>query len=197
MGLSQADLARITGEPRAKISAYANGERFPQADTAIAIADALGVSVPYLILGRGDGPRSLSRMNDIPLSELRFSAGHGWVDVGEIEGRVIGFSDDELRALGRTSIHGLKAFRAKGDSMTPTIPDGAPVLVDELDTQLNEGIYAFRVGEHLRIKRLRPVGVGGIEARSDNDHYPPEVFQGADLEHFKILGRVIWAGVQF
>lgn len=193
--LSQADLCRLTGESTSTISGYVRGLRMPSAATAIAIADALGVTVPYLILGRGNGPEPLhAGLNWIPFTDMRLSAGPGAYDTADFDNRKLSFSDEELAELGKSSIHGLKAFRASGDSMQPTIPDAGIVLVDELDIRLREGIFAFRLGDDLRIKRLRPVGIGGIEARSDNPLYPPEVFDGDQREHFKIIGRVIWVG---
>ena len=51
-GLTQAELSRLTGEGASKINEYSKGRILPSAMTAIALAEALDVSVPFLMLGR-------------------------------------------------------------------------------------------------------------------------------------------------
>ena len=50
--LTQAELSRLTGEGASKINEYSKGRILPSAMTAIALAEALDVSVPFLMLGR-------------------------------------------------------------------------------------------------------------------------------------------------
>lgn len=86
-----------------------------------------------------------------------------------------------------------KLFTVKGESMLPTLTDGALVLVNLADREVVSGlVYALIVGDGLRVKRLfrRPDGV--IEMRSDNpmQHmYPPEpIYDG----NAAVIGRVVW-----
>ena len=88
---------------------------------------------------------------------------------------------------------GLGFLTSDGDSMWPTVPDGARVLLDLRDTRLREGIFGFRLGDELRVKRLRRL-VDGIEIISDNEHYPVERLDGERLEHFQIIGRALYVG---
>ncbi len=152
----------------------------------------------WLILGKGDSPAS----NDgdqfrIPIYDVRLAAGSG--TFLEREKRIGEMPVDGafLRSLGLSSAEGLGVVQAEGDSMMPRISDGARVLIclsDKKDNRLTEGIYAFRLGDQLRIKRLRPIGLGGVEAISENPIYAPERLEGEVMQHFEVLGRALWAG---
>lgn len=92
-------------------------------------------------------------------------------------------------------------FDVVGPSMWPTFRDGGVVLVDLLDRELWDGkVYAVRVGDTVRLKRLkRSEGVAdGIDVISDNaaidektgkPAYPDETVDAAELH---IIGRVFW-----
>ena len=47
--MPQTELSQMTGINQAKISAYESGHESPRVDTAVAIADALGVTVSELL----------------------------------------------------------------------------------------------------------------------------------------------------
>ena len=97
-----------------------------------------------------------------------------------------------LRDIGRSKPDDLVIVHAEGDSMEPLIADGARVMVDTRDTRLREGIFAFRVGDELRVKRLRRLGSDAIELLSENPRYEPEILAEDRLRDFAILGRVLW-----
>lgn len=48
-GMNQAQLAKLAGTTQQNISRYESGTRIPRADTLAAIADALSVSMSYLL----------------------------------------------------------------------------------------------------------------------------------------------------
>lgn len=87
--------------------------------------------------------------------------------------------------------------RVKGDSMEPTIPDGALVLINAADRQIPKpGIYAFNLEGHSYVKRIAPSSADAsgratsLVLVSDNSVYPPRHLTGADLDTFRIVGRV-------
>ena len=51
-GISQAELARCSGLTPVSISRYVNGSRIPKLSAAVNVANALGVSVDWLIGGK-------------------------------------------------------------------------------------------------------------------------------------------------
>lgn len=87
--------------------------------------------------------------------------------------------------------------RVKGDSMAPTIPDGALVLVDGTDRDLGKsGIFAFNRGEASFVKRLvsyghQPDGSHtAIKVLSDNPAFSPDALVGEEMNEIRIVGRV-------
>lgn len=86
-------------------------------------------------------------------------------------------------------------LRVKGDSMEPTIKDGAIVLIDEQKAKPeNNHIYAFIEDGELRIKRLDVIEGKVLTISSDNKDYQPEVRINSDMNRLRILGRVVWTG---
>jgi transcriptional regulator with XRE-family HTH domain len=187
---SQAVIAK-----RAQLSTSAVSKIFQGAEPglfkAVRLAKALGVNLNWLATGVGRPNAAESGFVEIPLLDVQLAAGTGAItDLAQQIG-VVPMDREMLRALGRTSADGLRFLEGAGDSMVPLIFDGSRVLVDTHDTRLREGVFAFRLGDDLRVKRLRRLGVDGIEVLSENPRYEPEVLSGYDLEHFAILGRVL------
>lgn len=190
--LTQAELSRLTGEGASKINEYSKGRILPSAMTAIALAEALDVSVPFLMLGRAG---TADAAQSVPILDASRALPDSGRDV-QLYTAQMTLDDHLLRQVGRATTEGLIMARAEGDSMAPVITDGAHVLIDRLDRRLREGVFAIRIGDDLRIKRLRPVGVGGVEVISDNAIYPPERFEGEMLAAFSIIGRALWTGTR-
>lgn len=167
------------------------GRSEPGAFKLARIAKVLGVSLEWLATGVGKPNSGPFGYVDIPLLDVRLAAGAGSItDLAQQIG-VVPMTRDMLQIMGMASAEGLRFVMAEGDSMEPLISDESSVLVDIRDTRLREGVFAFRLGDELRIKRLRRLGVDGIEVISENPRYEPEVLQGHDLEQFAILGRAL------
>lgn len=166
----------------------------PSIDVVLKICDATDVQLDWLVRGKGDSPSKEDGVVKVPIYDVKLAAGAGsFVDR---ERRLGDMPIDKalLATLGLRNADGLGILTAQGDSMVPLISDKARVLVNFNDRRLAEGVFAFRVGDELRVKRLRPVGLGGVEAISENPIYPPDRLSGDVMEHFEIVGRAIWAG---
>lgn len=175
------------------MSLYVAGERMPKFLDGIRLARALGVDPVWLATGAGAPNAAASGYLSVPIYDVRLAAGvAAFAEAADQIGEMP-FDRGLLRDIGRANADGLAVFIAEGDSMHPRITDGARVVVDLKDTRLREGIFAFRTGDELRIKRLRRL-VDGIEIRSDNDLYPPEMLIGEAADELKIIGRVLWTG---
>ncbi len=135
--------------------------------------------------------------------EVNLSAGPGLIPVESNGSDQLAFS----RAwMVRNSINSQRCgvVRVRGDSMFPTIPDGAMVLVHLPETQVvEEGIFAFsRAGEAF-IKRLIPINTGkdgratSMVILSDNPAYAPDVLVGEALNEIRIVGRIRCAMTTF
>lgn len=95
-----------------------------------------------------------------------------------------------------SSRHILSALKVGGDSMAPTIPQGAIVVVDQSDKELIDGsIFVVNVPDGgidmAAVKRVRRWEKGkGFVLISDNAGYPPDI---SLLEwHRLCVGKVVW-----
>lgn len=90
-GQSMADVARRLGIPHATVRNYYNG-RLPAADVLIKIARASGVSLDWLLLGRGE----------------MYAGDTAKVDIGRfIENKISDIIAEKLATTGRETIHDL------------------------------------------------------------------------------------------
>lgn len=94
--------------------------------------------------------------------------------------------------------------RVRGDSMAPTIPDGANILVHLAEkTPERPGIFAFTLHGECFVKRLVPSDTDpdgrptSVVIVADNRAYPPVVLSGQALEQLRIVGRVRAAFLEF
>jgi phage repressor protein C with HTH and peptisase S24 domain len=87
-------------------------------------------------------------------------------------------------------------MRCRGDSMEPTIQDGAPVVIDTSTRRIQSGrVYALAVDGETLLKRLDRLPGGIVRVRSDNPsplYAPWEIAEDA----LQIIGRAVWTPVQ-
>jgi len=179
-------LAQRADVTKSTLSRILQGQE-PRLDEAVRLARQVDADILWLATGKG-APRTATGYVNVPIYDVRLAAGvAAFADAAEKIDREL------LRSIGRSGTDGLGVFEAEGDSMWPTIQDGARVLADLKDTRLREGIFAFRTGDELRIKRLRRL-VDGIEIKSDNDRYDPELVTGDAADELTIIGRILWTG---
>lgn len=86
----------------------------------------------------------------------------------------------------------LSRIQAVGRSMEPVIWDGDMLLVNRSEKIIKDGkIYAFRVGDEIRVKRLFRLMDGRVRVVSDNPDknlYPDEHLSIDDMP--EVIGRV-------
>jgi phage repressor protein C with HTH and peptisase S24 domain len=190
--LPQSVVAKRARVSTSVMSKYMAGSE-PGLFKAARLARELGVSLNWLATGQGKPNAESLGFVSVPIYDVRLAAGAASFTEGA---KVIGeapIDSQLLRQLGRSNAEGLGMVEAEGDSMFPTIPDGARVLLDLKDTRLRDGIFGFRYDHELRVKRLRRTAEG-VEILSDNPRYPPERLEGQGMELFSIIGRVAWVG---
>ena len=193
--------AKLTGVSRRTLSDYVAEKSEPKASTVIEIADATGVSVAWLMSGEGSptsGSRSLA--NDqvvrLPRFDARASAGRGLIPVNEMPVGEVAFARDFLRNLGANPDY-CYILEARGDSMWPTIPDGALLIADASKTEVDDGrIYHFNVMDRALVKRARWSMDGKLFLTSDNvaAGYPPEEFTADRIDELRVGGRIMFTG---
>ncbi len=169
-------------------------------EQAILLALEKGVSLDWLLLGIGDGEpvpghTGLGADRDyteVPLYDIEASAGDGSFFDQEQVSSFLKFRNDWLK---REGLHqkDLVAIRVSGDSMDGTLADGDTVLIDR-SKKKPDGVFAIRIGESLRIKRLQMMTDGSIRLSSDNAMYQPEVIHPENLNQVEIVGQCYWRG---
>ena len=204
--------AKRVGIPSGTFARIWNEGTIPKSEHLCRIAEAAGVSLDWLLLGKTGtpppggpdlGPAGIGEVHDdtrmVPHFDLAMSAGGGAFNDRAAVRDFLPFPAVILRRLvGRASADGLAIVDARGDSMEPTIGDGDLVLVDTHDKTLQDGLMAFAIDDIAYIKRLRPVVGGGVDIVSDNAAiYPPQTLPRERLADLRIFGRVRWVGRAF
>ncbi len=140
-----------------------------------------------------DAPTGFTKVRRLDVS---VSAGHGAINYepDEIEG--VYFSDQWLDGIGITS-SSCALLLVKGDSMSPTMQDGALVLVDFTSAVFETGqIFALAFGDEVMVKRVEigDAGTGrnglSLVLVSDNRYYPPRSLSNHDAVQVRCIGRV-------
>lgn len=183
--------ASRVGLPQATVSKILGGGSVagPRLDIAARIADGLGCSLDWLVYGRGDGPADEGVVR-IPRYDARLAAGAGSWNEGRRLLEDVPVTRSFLDQLGRSSTSRLTILQARGDSMEPTIADRGFMVIDEgVDTPI-DAVLAFVLGGEARVKRFRRLA-HGLQLISDNQAYPPETLENADLGELQVIGQVL------
>lgn len=138
------------------------------------------------------GNDSLKEFVTIPGLELAASAGDGSYVISEDESQGIKVTKHWLHEKGLCQ-KSLVMIKTVGDSMLPTIPEGASIIVDTTDKLYQrEGVYAIRNGEELCVKRLRYDSFEQeLNIISDNPLYPIRTVKSDKLVNVCVIGRVV------
>lgn len=132
----------------------------------------------------------------IPAYDVEVSAGNGAVCLGEATAtKHLAFRKQWLNARGLNA-KSLAALFTKGDSMTPTIPESAVVVINREHTQPLDGkVYVIRIEDRHYVKRIQWLIGGGLRLISDNKFYDPLDITKADMQasDIEVCGQVIHA----
>ncbi|MFB2553379.1 S24 family peptidase [Ciceribacter sp. sgz301302] len=198
-------LADALSVPRRTLGNWVDGSTEPKASAIVAIANATGSSVVWVLTGNGEMLPGEERVISgtvpdgfirLPQFDVNASAGRGEIAYREHPVNEVTFERRFLREIGAQpdSCH---IMWAKGDSMQPTFPDGAMLIVDQSQQIVDDGrIYVFNADGNLLVKRARWRFDGRLELVSDNvaGNYPIETFAADRIVDLIVVGRVVWYG---
>lgn len=123
------------------------------------------------------------------------SAGHGALVVSEEKSSDIVFSEAFIHNdIGVNPIN-VFLMPVKGDSMYPTLKNGALVMVNRVEQFTGDGVYVFRFDGQLMVKRLQ-FSKHGLTVVSDNSTYKEWELSKTEISgnDFEIIGEVVWSG---
>ena len=164
-------------------------------EQCIKIANQTGVSLDWLILGKGEmkgGSGGAAEFDDadavwVPLYDVEVSAGSGIEVYGERIIQRVPFAKSWLEGEGLLAGN-LACLPVHGDILEPSLQHGDIVLVNHEKTR-GDGVFVIRMGNALRVKRLQWLANGDLRISSDNPIYQTEQITPADLAgDFDILG---------
>ena len=187
---------------------WKEGTSDPKLSNVVALAKAANVSLDWLIHGI-DNPHCTQQpvieqtqpdIDDdyihVPAYDVEVSAGHGSTCFADnTPTRHLAFRKRWVTARGLQADK-LAALFTRGDSMIPTIPDGAAVIIDRRRTQALDGkVYVIRIDERHYVKRVQWLIGGGLRLISDNKLYDPLDITKDDMNasNVQICGQVIHA----
>jgi phage repressor protein C with HTH and peptisase S24 domain len=197
--------SELTGNSAQQISKWRKGKaKLPFRQAAI-LARAAGRSVDWLAFGEEHAtgvstqPTQAPSHGDepvvwIPLLDVIASAGPGASNPYPFEIDRLPFPRRWLEQLGVPEEF-VQFVPIHGDSMEPTVRDGAVSLVDtRFQTPRIEAIYVVVDEDDVRLKRIGRGLAGSLTLISDNERYATDVLSPIDAGKLKIAGRAFWAG---
>ena len=170
------------------------------------ICDALRIDPHWLLFGtRSNEVAEIATLMDsglisspelihLPFYDAVLSAGSGMIATNEHASGEVSLQRQFLHDLGGNPEF-CYIVQARGDSMWPTIPDGAYLIVDGSKTVPEDGlIYHFNVNERVVVKRARWRMDGRLYLTSDNAAagYPEESFAADRVDDLHVGGRVLY-----
>lgn len=187
--MSKADLLRLSNLKKStfyNIFDEKTDENNLNLDTVKELAKALNVSLDYLIDDESTEPLP---SNIIPVKKTKIPV------LGSIAcGKPI-FADEQLEcyvdSIGKT--HCDFALWAKGDSMiNARINDGDLVFIRQQDLVENGEIAVVLIDDEATLKRVfYDEKKATLTLVAENPKYPPFVYQGAELQTIRILGKAV------
>lgn len=195
------------GVSKSALASYERGETEPTASALVAYQQHYGANLSWLLSGEGsmfDDAQSMPLVQmppaeefvRVPIYDVKASAGHGRVAVNQLPVGDVAFTFDFLRRLGANP-DSCYAIEARGDSMWPTIPDGAFLIADASQTDVDDGrIYHFNVNDRVVVKRARWRMDGRLYLTSDNISagISDESFAGDRIDDLYVGGRIVFVG---
>ena len=213
-GWNRNQLAKASGMSWANLVRYEEGENEPSAGKLLSIAEALGVSVDWLLGRPGAKETPAAGPVDVSLRMVEGLQGPGVVDSSDFRAvplvggsiaagnaRIVDEDIEEYALVhisqltGRADLVAVRVDVRMGRSMMPLIQPGAVVVIDRRDKAITpEGIFAVRdESGGCTLKRLQwtPPRLWLVPENRDE----PVVHLDLDSEGPEdwIVGRVVWA----
>lgn len=181
------------GIPYTTYISYEKGEREPNSEMLIKLADYFDCSIDYLI-GNSKNKALIKTVSTVPYSPQdmvpipvigRVAAGYTCLAETDIE--CYELVDSEVLNSGYEYVY----LKVVGDSMEPLILEGDLVLV-RLQEIVESGDYAVViVDEEDGVVKQIEFDNDCIKLISQNPYYPPRIFKGKSRERVRIYGKVV------
>lgn len=175
-GLSQADLHRKSGYTRAAISKWVNGQSEPK--DILKLARILGVSPEWLQTGKESRALDTSLPSDaLPMPARRLAPVISYVQAGNwaelVDAYPMGEGFEHIDIDAKWSANSF-VLKVRGDSMLPTLTEGAYIVVDPAVEWMHNRIVVVRQNGDTEVTVKRLVKDGDTYfLKPDNTNYRP------------------------
>lgn len=183
--ISQAEISRRTGIPPSTLTGYVKGTTTPNAGNIQKLSDLFGVSKSDIDPRFSEKPTNISEVKEFVRVPI----------LGEIacgnpilaEQNIVGY---RLEAADSLPVGNVFYLQARGDSMTPTIPQNSFVMIREQSNVEDGEIAAVLVNgdEEATLKRVKHQD-GLVLLIADNPNYDPYIV--TENNPARILGKAI------
>jgi phage repressor protein C with HTH and peptisase S24 domain len=172
------------------------GVSHPSFEILLALAEFFGVSVDWLIFGRGqprqglDGlpPASTDETVYIPIYNQKIAKNQSKNILESSE--VVGMLPVLAKRLNNIDISSARAIEVTGDSMTNCNLESGDIVIFILGLVDSDGLYAIQLDEMLIVRRLFfDRSADKVHIISENERYPTIIVDTSN-EQLNILGKV-------
>ncbi|MCU9998853.1 helix-turn-helix transcriptional regulator [[Pasteurella] aerogenes] len=199
-GNNNSKFARDVGVAITSLNRWLTGEADPSRSNLIKIAEATGVSLEWLALGKETSPVRTHEDDNEPnyngyediddFRHISVSAGFGAFNDDNNSNEKVKIESSWLESR-RLKAKDCAMFSVDGDSMYPTLKDGEEIVIDRSKKELREGkIFVLNHMGTMWVKRVR-VNYDSIELISDNNFYNPITITQDEAEQLNVIGQVV------
>lgn len=181
-GKTQSQMSREIGIAVTTISGWMLGEKYPSLKNQQRLAEYFGV--PRQALLSDNSLSTIPRAKRVPILG-NIACGEPMFCEENIEGYMYDYSN-------KITNDNFFYLRANGDSMMPTIPNNALVLIRQQQTVENGEIAAVVIGEEreLTLKRFKKES-NTIILLPDNPSYLPIYITDSQKETIQVVGKAV------
>jgi len=190
-GLSQIEFSKALEISQRKISRLENGQSLDRR-TAEKMSRKFGVSLEWLVYGRGDAPEGLAQSeqkgSDIIYLPI-LDPDNEDLPVKDLE--TFPFSKKLFQMyFPRTTMEDLKMWWVMGESMAPLVYPGDIIMIIANGKYRGDGIYLIKLYGAYGIRRLHRRSESDFSLICENEKY--DVQEVTNKSDFQIVGNVIW-----
>jgi SOS-response transcriptional repressor LexA len=177
-GLKQVDLVNSTKATKGTVSLWVKGQTVPSGENLIKLANALKVPPEWLQTGKAARKEPTYNLADdaLELPKRRLAPIISYVQAGSwcdlVDAYPVGVGEDSIAIDAKWSPNTF-VLRVRGDSMYPTLTEGALIVVDpQVEWMHNRIVVVRQHGDtEVTVKRLIKDG-DTYYLKPDNTNYP-------------------------
>lgn len=192
---SMAQIARDLAIPYTTYVSYEKGDREPNSEMLVNLANYFGVSVDYIV-GRSQSKRGENTNLDyasipgiMPIPKMKKVPLLGTIACGE---PILAVENIDAYINMPEEVNGTFALRCKGDSMiNARIFDGDIVYIREQPDVENGEIAAVIIENEATLKKVYKYP-NRIELRAENPTMRALEYEGEDMNNVRIIGKAVY-----